>query len=74
MKDVISIRIASGLRERLDALARAAHSNHSHIINAAVDAWLDIHDGHVLHIREGLRQANAGEFATDAEVAAVFRA
>lgn len=74
MTDVISIRISPGRRAMLDALARATDSSRGRVINAAIDAWLDIHDWHTAHIEAGLRQANTGEFATDAEVAAVFRA
>ena len=53
-----------------DALAHAVSRDRSSIIHQAINAYLATHYWQVAHIAEGLRQADAGEFATDAEVAA----
>jgi predicted transcriptional regulator len=42
------------------------------VLNEAIDAYLDVQEWQIQHIQEGMRQAEAGEFASDAEVAAAF--
>jgi predicted transcriptional regulator len=41
-------------------------------LNEAMDADLDIHQWQNEHIQEGIRQADAGEFAGETEVAREF--
>jgi RHH-type rel operon transcriptional repressor/antitoxin RelB len=71
-RETISFRLESEKREALDAVASALDRDRSYIINEAIEAYLDIHRWQLDHIREGLRQANAGEFATEAEVKSAF--
>jgi len=68
----ITFRIDSDMKAALDALARAMDRDRSYVLNEAVAAYLDTHRWQVDHIQEGLRQAEAGEFATDAEIATAF--
>ncbi len=44
----------------------------SDVLNDAIDAYLATHRWQVEHIEEALRQAQAGEFASEEEVAAAF--
>jgi len=67
-----SIRLESGKKEALDAVASALDRDRSYIINEAIEAYLDIHDWQADHVRKGLRKADAGEFATEAEMKATF--
>jgi predicted transcriptional regulator len=71
-RETISFRLESGKREALDAVASALDRDRSYIINEAIAAYLDVHRWQLDHIREGLRQANAGEFAAEAEMKATF--
>jgi predicted transcriptional regulator len=71
-KETISFRLESEKREALDAIASAAGRDLSTIIHEAIDGYLALHRRQVEHIREGLRQADAGEFATNAEMKATF--
>jgi RHH-type rel operon transcriptional repressor/antitoxin RelB len=71
-RETISFRMDSEKREALDAVASALDQDRSYIINEAIEAYLDIHRWQLTHIREGLRQADAGEFATEAEMKAAF--
>jgi predicted transcriptional regulator len=41
-------------------------------LNAAIDAYLEVQRCQIKHIKEGIRQADAGEFASQAEVRAAF--
>jgi predicted transcriptional regulator len=71
-KEIITVRVAPRKRAMLDRLARATDRDRSYIVNAAIDAYLDAHAWQIKHVKYGLRQADAGEFATDAEVAAAY--
>jgi predicted transcriptional regulator len=71
-KEVITVRVAPRKRAMLDKLARATDRDRSYIVNAAIDAYLAVHAWQIKHVKDGLRQADAGEFATDAEVAAAY--
>ncbi|MHB0704116.1 CopG family ribbon-helix-helix protein [Roseomonas mucosa] len=71
-RDAITVRMDAEKRAALDALARATDRDRSYLINEAVDAYLTVHRWQIAHIEEGLRQADAGEFASDEEVNAAF--
>ena len=71
-KETIRFRMESEKREALDAVAAALDRDRNWIIHEAIDAYLDVHRWQMDHIREGLRQADAGEFATEAEMKATF--
>jgi predicted transcriptional regulator len=59
-------------RAELDAVAEALGLDRDRVLNGALDAYLELHRWQVDHIQEGLRQAQAGEFASDDEVTAAF--
>jgi RHH-type rel operon transcriptional repressor/antitoxin RelB len=71
-RDNISFRLKSEARKALDAVASALDRDRSYIINEAIEAYLDIHRWQIDHIRARLQQADAGEFATEAEMKATF--
>jgi predicted transcriptional regulator len=66
-RDSITFRIDTAKREALDALAEQMDRDRSYLLNQAVDLYLEVHRWQVEHITEGLRQADAGEFAAEAE-------
>lgn len=70
--DEITVRLDAEKRAALDTLAAATHRDRNHLINEALDAYLAAHRKQIAHIEEGLRQAEAGGFATDEEVAAAY--
>ncbi len=71
-KETISFRMDTEKREALDSVASALDRDRTYILNEAIDAYLDVHQWQMEHIRRGLQQADAGEFATDAEMKATF--
>ncbi len=68
----VSLTLDAARSDALDAIARATDRELDAVIAEAVDAYLDVQRWQVEHIAEGLRQAEAGEFASDEEVAATF--
>jgi len=71
-KETVTFRIDADKRATLDRLAETRDRDRSYLLNEAVDAYLDVHAWQIAHVEEGLRQAEAGEFADDAEVAATY--
>jgi RHH-type rel operon transcriptional repressor/antitoxin RelB len=71
-RETISFRLETDKKEKLDAIAASLDRDRSYLLNEAIDAYLDVHQWQIEHIREGIRQADAGEFASEAQVAAAF--
>ena len=71
-RESVTFRLDAGKRAELDAIAQVLDRDRSYLLNEAVDAFLEVHRWQIAHIQEGLRQADAGEFATDAELASAF--
>ena len=71
-EDTISVRIGSDKKAALDAIAARTHRDLSLVINEALTTYLELHAWQVRHIEEGMRQADAGEFAAEAEVREAF--
>jgi RHH-type rel operon transcriptional repressor/antitoxin RelB len=71
-KTTITFRLDAGKREALDTIAEVADRDRSYVLNEAIDAYLDAHQWQIEHIKKGLRQAEAGRFATEKEVAKAF--
>lgn len=73
-KETISVRLGTEQRKELDRLAARLDRDRSYLVNEAVGSYLARLRWEEEHVREGLRQAKAGKFATDAEVEAAFAA
>lgn len=71
-RETVNFRAPSKKIRSLDAIAAALDRDRSYVINEAIAAYLELYRWHLRHIREGIRQADSGEFATDREVAAAF--
>ena len=68
----VSFRIDEDKKSRIDALAAIQDRDRSYVINAALDAYIELMDWQLGHIREGLRQADADEFADGEELSATL--
>ena len=71
-QDIITFNLDTEKRKVLDQIAYSMERERTDILNDAIDAYLEIYEWQLDHIKEGLRQADAGEFATEEEVAAAF--
>lgn len=71
-KEAITVRLDHAKRSELDDLARATSRDRSFLVNEAIDAYLAVHRWQLARIYEGLRQADANEFATEDEITAAY--
>ncbi len=72
-KETMTVRIPSETREALDAVAAAIDRDRSYVVNEALSTYLELHRWRLDHISQGLREAKAGRFASDAQVKQVLR-
>jgi len=68
----LTIELPVEVKERLDALAETTSSSTSRLATDAIQIFIGLQEWQVKEIQEGLREADAGDFASDEEVAAVF--
>jgi len=68
-KTTITFRLDTDKKDALEAIAEVTDRDRSYVLNEAINAYLDAHQWQTEHIKKGLRQAKAGQFAGDKEVA-----
>jgi predicted transcriptional regulator len=71
-KGVFTVRVSSELQDRLDAIAEAMDRPRSWVVNRALEAFVASEAWQIEEIKRGVAEADAGEFATAAEVEATF--
>jgi len=71
-KETITFRLDGAKRKALDTLAASLDRDRSYILNEAVSSYLETYQWQISHIKEGLRQAKAGRFASEKDVASAF--
>lgn len=73
MSTTITIRLDSEARDRLDRLAAATQRSKSFLAAEAIRAYIETNEWQIGEIEAALREADAGEFATDKDVALLAR-
>jgi predicted transcriptional regulator len=64
----ISIRLDASVKDRLDHLADATHRSKSFLAAEAIRAFVELNEWQIHEIQTALKEADAGDFATPAEV------
>lgn len=68
----MTIRLEPELKSRLDKLANATQRSKSFLASQAVREYIEFNEWQILELREAIKEADAEDFASDQEVAAVF--
>lgn len=68
-----SIRTDVGKLDQIDAIAKAQDRSRNFVVNEAIDRYLAEERAWIAKVEERLAAAEAGDFAGDDEVDAVFR-
>jgi RHH-type rel operon transcriptional repressor/antitoxin RelB len=68
----ITARISKQLRSELDTLTKSTGRNKNALVEEALRRFVEVERWQLADIEAGLREADAGDFATDEEVDAVF--
>ncbi len=70
--EILTIRISRRLKRRLERLAHANRRSKSYVAVEAIEHFLDLNEAQLADVRRAVKEANAGDFASDAEVGALF--
>jgi RHH-type rel operon transcriptional repressor/antitoxin RelB len=68
----MTVEVPLEVKQRLESLARATDQSEAHLATEAISSYIELQEWQIRQIEEGLREADAGDFASDEEVAAVF--
>ena len=72
MTAAFTIRLDDEMLAKLDALAADTDRSRNWIAARAIQDYVELNAWQIQRIKEGIVEADSGEFATDEEVAAVF--
>lgn len=64
----ISFRMRAKSVKTLDALADTMDRDRTHLLNEAVERYLELNEYHIKLIEKGVRAADAGDFVPDGEM------
>ena len=73
MSTTMTIRLGDEVKDRLDVLAEATHRSKSYLAAEAVRVYVEGNEWQVSEIKAALKEADAGDFASDKDVAALAR-
>jgi RHH-type transcriptional regulator, rel operon repressor / antitoxin RelB len=65
---VLTLRLDPNLTKKLDKLADATQRSRSFLISEAVREYIALNEWQIEEIKKGLAEADAGDFASDADV------
>lgn len=72
MSTTMTIRLEDETRDRLDRLAEATQRSRSFLAAEAIREFVELNEWQISEIREGIKEADRGEFASDAEMKEFF--
>ena len=70
--DAFTVRSDSKKVKQLDRLARQMDRSRNYLVNQAIGQLLEIHAWQVERTKEGVKAADEGRFASDAEMDRIF--
>jgi len=71
-KENVTFRLDPEKRDALDAIAAGMDRDRSYVLNEAIDVYLEMQQWQLQEIQKGMAEADAGVFASEEEVMAVF--
>ncbi|MBC6480887.1 MAG: CopG family transcriptional regulator [Hormoscilla sp. GM7CHS1pb] len=71
-QETITFQIEREKIRELETIATSIDRDRTYVLQAAIDSYLEIHRWQIEEIEKGLLEAEAGDFASEEEVQAVF--
>jgi RHH-type rel operon transcriptional repressor/antitoxin RelB len=68
MSTTMTIRLEPAMKERLEQLAEATHRSKSYLAAEAIAEYVSLHEWQIREIHTAVTEADAGDFASQAEV------
>ncbi len=66
--NILTLRLDSKLKRKLDKLAKATERSRSFLVAEAIRDFVALNEWQIAEIKKGLREADAGDFASDKEM------
>lgn len=73
MSTTMTVRLEDDVKDRLDVLAEATQRSKSFLAAEAIRAYVESNEWQIGEIKAALQEADAGDFASDKDVAALAR-
>ncbi len=73
MSTTMTVRLEDDVKDRLDVLAQATHRSKSFLAAEAIRVFVESNEWQITEIRTALKEADAGDFASDKDVASLAR-
>jgi predicted transcriptional regulator len=70
--EAFTVRTDSKKVKKLDKLADHMDRSRNYVVNQAIDQLLEVHAWQVERTKEGIKAADEGRFASDAEMKRIF--
>ncbi len=70
--EAFSVRTDPKKIKKLDKLAKQQDRSRNYLVNQAIDQYLELLAWQDERVKEGIKAADAGRFASDAEIDAIF--
>ncbi len=70
--EAFSVRADSKKVKLLDRIAKQQDRSRNYLVNQAIDQLLELHAWQSERVKEGIKAADAGRFASDANMARIF--
>jgi predicted transcriptional regulator len=67
----MTIRLEPAVKDRLDRLSEATHRSKSFLAAEAIREYVETNEWQIQEIRTAIAEADAGDFASDADLKAV---
>jgi len=68
----MTIRLELELKSRLDKLAATTHRSKSFLASEAVREFIELNEWQIQELKDAIKEADAGDFASDQDVEAIF--
>ncbi|MBI4829080.1 MAG: ribbon-helix-helix protein, CopG family [Nitrospinae bacterium] len=69
----MTVRMTADARRRLERMAKATNRSKSFLAAAAIEDYLALNEWQIREIKAGVREADAGDFATERQVRATLK-
>ena len=69
--NILTLRVDSKLKKKLDKLAKTTQRSRSFLAAEAIREFVALNEWQIEAIQKGIREADAGNFATEEEVTAM---
>ena len=73
MSTTMTVRLEDDVKDRLDGLAEATQRSKSFLAAEAIRVYVENNEWQIGEIRAALKEADAGDFANDKDVAALAK-